>query len=467
MNRSLLRLLHCPYCGEEIKLSRIVKGSETELIHGLLTCTGCVASFPVVGGIPILFIDDKRVDVGAPTREFILVKGPRVRRLVDMLERGFGDEAFEALLVPPTGRLRHPVFKWLESIPALGRAAPPLERRFARLARRTWRKGLLQRLHDPDGRTTATTVLETFYKTRFPQELGNYFLFRFGQPRYLVALSLARLLPINEGPILDLACGIGQITHYLQSRNPDREVIGIDRNYFELYVAKRFVAPSAEFICYSADQRLPFRDDCFSGAFCSDAFHYFLRRSLAAGEIRRTIRPDGVVVLTRIGNRLVAPNEGYELTPSGYARLFEGIPTRMASEGQLLDRYVKGEGPELEDPPDLPALSERKWLSLVASNRASVLVDHPSLEEWPHAAGNLRVNPLYVVVSSDRNEIEFERRFPSEHYADEDRAMLAYSTPRFRTPLSTLDAIHRGERTPEVEELLRQFLLIGMPARFL
>ena len=178
----------------------------------------------------------------------------------------------------------------------------------------------------------------------------------FAQPRHLAGLSLASLFPDSAKPILDLACGFGHYMHYWLTRRPGRPVIGIDRNFFQVYVAKARVAPDADFICSEADRRLPFRSETFCGVFCSDAFHYFLGRWQCASEMKRVTERRGVIILSRFGNREIEPREGYELTVDGYSRLFDGLHGRVVSEEELLRGYVKKMGPQLKQPSDIAHL---------------------------------------------------------------------------------------------------------------
>jgi ubiquinone/menaquinone biosynthesis C-methylase UbiE len=104
----------------------------------------------------------------------------------------------------------------------------------------------------------------------------SYYAFCFGQPRHLTALSLASLIDTPDKPVLDLACGYGHITRHLLPRAQDQPVIGVDHNFFSLYVAKGWMAPKAAYVCAGAEGPLPFPDDTFSTAFCSNAFQQSL-----------------------------------------------------------------------------------------------------------------------------------------------------------------------------------------------
>ena len=121
----------------------------------------------------------------------------------------------------------------------------------------------------------------------------HYFLFRFGQSRQLMALSLANLIEKPQKPVLDLACGIGHITRSLVARAEGQRVIGLDRSFFVLYLAKNWVAPAGEYVCGDADASLPFRDGAFSAAFCTDTFHVLVNRATCIRELKRVTRTTG------------------------------------------------------------------------------------------------------------------------------------------------------------------------------
>lgn len=53
LKRKLLDYLACPACGDSLAISGGASGTgDTDIIDGVLGCTGCAASYPVVGGIP-------------------------------------------------------------------------------------------------------------------------------------------------------------------------------------------------------------------------------------------------------------------------------------------------------------------------------------------------------------------------------------------------------------------------------
>ena len=77
-------------------------------------------------------------------------------------------------------------------------------------------------------------------------------------------LGLGAVLNANDGPLLDLGCGVGHLSHYFTASRPGRTVFGLDRDFFRLFVAKRYVAPAADFICVPADGAMPFHEGAMS-----------------------------------------------------------------------------------------------------------------------------------------------------------------------------------------------------------
>ena len=58
---------------------------------------------------------------------------------------------------------------------------------------------------------------------------------------------------------------------------------GLDLNFTLLYLARRFVAPTALYVCADASGRLPFRDGAFEASLCADTFKYLADRSTEKG----------------------------------------------------------------------------------------------------------------------------------------------------------------------------------------
>jgi SAM-dependent methyltransferase/uncharacterized protein YbaR (Trm112 family) len=461
MRVDLLSQLLCPNCGGALSASVRSPEQGGEIEYGILTC-GC-NEYPIIGGIPIFKVEG-RVDVMQQTTDSILRIGPHVKDLVALLRAGQYEKALLSLLVIPkrfAGRLL-----------ALADCAPEMTRGGIQfLANYFWLKEqdkAREFLIDAGGEATALDLLAFFYRDSLRSELYNHFAYLFAQPRHLAGLSLASLFPASGKPILDLACGFGHYMHYWCTSRPGQRVIGVDRNFFQLYVAKTRIAPGGDFICSEADNKLPFVSQSFCGVFCSDAFHYFLRRWQCAEEMKRVIEPEGLIILARFGNSQVKPREGYELSVDGYLKLFDGLHWRMFSEDELLQGYLKRLGPQLEEPATLSVLTTHKWLYLVASERPERFRSYPGFETWPHSVGRLSLNPLYREVNKDpAGNMTVEFQFPSSWYEFENSACSKYMPKTAIIGASAFNALSPGTWSDELESLVKQCVLIGTPERYM
>jgi SAM-dependent methyltransferase len=296
----------------------------------------------------------------------------------------------------------------------------------------------------------------------------NYFYFRFGQPRHLVALSFASLIHRSQKPILDLACGYGHVTRTLVQRAKGETVIGMDTSFFGLYVAKHWIAPEAEYVCCTADASLPFQSGTFSVAFCSDAFHYFANKATVFRELERLTQPDGLILLVWVHNALVrCPYDGLPLPPEGYAELMANIPHRIVRDAEVLARYGQRHGPPLAKSADVDRLSQAPLLSIVASHRQEVFRDHARFEDWPHAEGTLGVNPLYEIEArAGLGNVRLRRRFPSVLYEAEHPESKDYLPETVEVSRDLWANLREGKRGQEVERLIEQCVVTAMPPRY-
>ncbi len=489
---TFVSLLRCPFCvGALTQSSALELKPNGEIAYGILACTGCGFEYPVVAGIAILMAAHETIDSKFETTEVTLLDGPRVGELLSQLKAGDSASALASLLNP--SKLGGNWFPQLEidavrnaelgaaasfegdgsgsGGPRLGR----LVRRAKRIAKKRLGKLVLPRArarlaeflskHEQD--LSALDAIDLYYRRYSGAETYNYFAYRFGQPRHLAALSLALPLLDTSGPLLDLACGAGHITHFLRAARPNRTVIGLDRDFFRLWLAAHYTEPGAHYVCAPADRRLPFDDGAFGGIFCSDAFHYFLQRAAAVLELRRATAEDGVLVLARFGNVNVKPREGYELTPAGYERLLADLPHVFLGEDELVATYRARTTPDLSRRPISSELEQQKWLSLVASRNPAVFSAPKPLDHWPHAHGRLQINPIYREDARAPNgDVTLRFQFPSHWYQLENEGYRAYAPETCTVPGSVLRALAERAPHPELDSLVSRFVVIGMPERY-
>jgi SAM-dependent methyltransferase len=241
-------------------------------------------------------------------------------------------------------------------------------------------------------------------------------------------------------------------------------VVGLDRNFFQLWTAQYWVAPKNRFVCADADQPFPFADKSFSGTLCCDAFHYFRRKDKALGEIARCA-PGQPVLLARVGNKLVEPNEGFELTPGAYLELVGGT-WRVFGEEELLNLYLRRQPVDLVAPRSAGNVNHEKWLSLVHPGDPREVVPLARALPWPHAVGRLQINPIYTVEKTSEGGWDLRFRFPSRHFAYENERMTSYHPSQIRLTDQTYSDVRANRHTLEVERLIGHFAAIGLPDRY-
>ena len=449
--------LRCPGCRDVLAFQPTPSQPLTGGAFGLLTCS--CSTYPVLDSIPV--IRHGRVDQQDHITGRAEVDGPTVSRLVELLDQDRGlDALVEMLAFPP------PIPFGLGD--HAGLRLPFTRGLWPRVALHARRGEVAAMLSDIES-LTAQDWMELGYlrsSDRITSELFAYFFARFGQPRLLATMSLLQALPDDPRPVLDLACGYGHVMFHLAVRERATDVVGLDRNSFQLWVGRRYVAPDQTYICSDRLDSLPFDDDSFAASVCGDAFHLFDVQQEALDEMRRVAQAD-TVILDRIGNADLEPRDSdRERDPAGYVELLRGATWRMVSEGELIATYLAGFGPQLEEAREPEELELHKWLSLVSSRDSTRFVDHQDLhgDLPPHAAGTPSINPVFR-VEENGDEVRLTFSFPSTWYAFENAAMLSYTSAGERLSRRTYEDLVSGN-LEGLEDYVRRFVVVGMPPRY-
>lgn len=457
--------------------------------------------FPVVAGILFLGQPDQRINTYIEITQDNIFPGPRIDELCQALDKGDVLEALSSLLNPsaanpdflfrPQNRLVHAkrLMGQQYAIPKLNpysmrasvvRTQKKLARYPHRLISRFGnslskgrllsqsRKRLAQFLLDHQDTLTAVEAIDLYYGQYSWGEMKNYFMFKFGQPRYLAALSIASVLREKDGPIVDLACGAGHLAHHL-SYGRNQQVVGIDRDFFRLYLAANFIAPEADFICYQADQTLPFANASMAGVFCSDAFAYFDNKEYCIKEAQRVLKDDGMIGLARIGNRDRDPhNGGSPLSIEEYHQLFQALPHVLLGEEELREAYLNQQAPNLELRETDDAIRDEVMLCAVLSKQEKNLRDYGQFSKYPHGNGELLFNPIYSPqVQPAPNVLKLKFEFPSKWYAFEDAKYVEYAPESVEISADVMRDIYEGNHSEAVQKLMGDFVLLGLPKRYL
>ncbi len=228
--------------------------------------------------------------------------------------------------------------------------------------------------------------------------VADYFAYRWSDPTYLSGLALLNLH--RHTNVLELACGIGHYCRELTDRGIP--VIGVDVVYSKLWLAKRYVAPNAHFVCLDAGASLPFPDSYFSTAFCHDAFYFLPNKAEIARELQRVAR---VVLIGHTHNAAIDNfSSGAPLTVAEYKQLFPGAV--MYDDFELTQALLENRPP-------------KEGGEGAALAFASAPTGWTGLFTDPPAATQLRPNPLLR---------DGALCFPSERYAKEYGPLMDYVT---------------------------------------
>jgi uncharacterized protein YbaR (Trm112 family) len=406
MRTDLLKLLECPFCAAELRLE---KGRGTgqvagEIETGILLCDCC--AYPIVGGIPFIRT---------------------------------GREAEHAMKLIGAGKQRQA----LNTLLGLDEntAEPPLD----------------------EARTFEDTLglLDDSAEAR-------YLLYRFSDPTFLaseaVLTTVAREAAECPKQFLDFCGGSGHLTRSLLRLKPLGGVVLADLAFWKLYLAKRFVAPGCQPVCCNGNDPLPFKRQAFASAACTDAFHYIWSKRQLASELRRVVDADGTVVLAHVHNALSwNPSQGMPLSPTAYARLFEGSRVRVFAEAPFLNAAVNGSEIDLRTAATSDELDAAPALVVIAAATDAVFRKYAA--SVATNSGTIRLNPLY-----GRNGAEsatWERKFPSSEYADEYAACMAYLPEHIHITPQQLSRWQRGERDAEASALMQRRVLLDLPPAYL
>lgn len=445
----LLEMLRCPGC------AGLLKSSEEQHDPGFDVWRCSCNKWPVVNGIPVL------------SRPLIFPARQRLENIVSLIEgRQYRKALLSLLMLPPAVPALAP--RWVQRFPPVV-GIRRLQRLLHEHRLESWTSDAIDLLLDPTGTRSACHFFDLrFIKSTQPTPTAyEYFTYRFGQPRHLVALSFMTLLDRTDGPVLDLGCGPGHMIFAFLGLKQTRSVIGIDRDFTMLHIAKQRIAPGGHYICMDADQPLPFRNGFLSGVLCSDAFHYFAQKTTAAAEMLRTVHQDGVIALAVVRNsNFDYQQSGLPLAPEEYSRLFDSVPHKILRDDDVLASYLQKRGPQLEASASAESLKRSPTLSLIASARADLFGNSEKFAGWPHAMGELVVNPLYRVNADSQEIVRLQRDFPSEWFALDHPELKEYLPERGEVSLETLRRLAMSEHSDEAEDLIQHCAILGMPERY-
>lgn len=400
MDKMLLELLRCPFCGGRLTLHDAA-GAGT----GILCCACC--AYPMVGGIPYLRT------------------GPAAENAM----RSLGE-----------GKPRHALLTLLG---------------LAEGASETFQR-LLDREQPPTFRECLTLLC--------PGPEGEYLFHRFSDPTFLCSEGVIRAVAQQRrcvsGRVLDVCGGAGHLTRVLCENTEN--VFLADLSFAKLWLAQRFIAPQCRPVCCDAGETLPFAARSFALVHCTDAFHYIWRRRALASEMTRLIGDAGTMVLTHLHN-LLGDNvsAGMPLTPAGYRDLFDGVEPRLFKESDVFESLLARQRLNFSVGSTDEELAGEAAIILVASRMPGLF---RVFERATEATGHRRLarNPLYVVTPDGDGEA-WTLRFPSDGYEHEYARCRRYLPDRVQLSVDELNELRQGRHGEKLLALAERRVLLDLP----
>jgi SAM-dependent methyltransferase len=277
--------------------------------------------------------------------------------------------------------------------------------------------------------------------------------------------------------VLDLLCGAGHgsfvISHYA---HPESHVC-VDLDYTLLFIAKKYFAPDAQFICLDANDPLPLKDRIFSSVIMMDSTHYVSNRNYLGKECQRVKENKGVLLWLHLHNALSKnPSEGYPLSPSRWADLMGDLSTIILPEEGIINQYMKERRLDLlADYPKTEIDSSSALCIMGAEDRHMMRtyenIDCPSLK----TSNNMVINPMYD-MRVQNGEIKLKRADLNEVYKSEYPLTFKYLPAsyslsrnfshyldgrRLRIPVE----INRNDEKI-LEDLLKRFIILQVPEKY-
>jgi len=157
----------------------------------------------------------------------------------------------------------------------------------------------------------------------YPKPWARYIKSRKKTPSYFFSVALANVLTKNSQTVVDVGCGTGQLMEVLSRKTNPGNVLGIDKSFLSLLLARRFFTSAKNLlICVDVEDGLPFKSESIDLVLSTDSFHYIKQKSTFLKECFRIVETSGLVVALHIINSTkVVFGNIRGITPRGLSRI--------------------------------------------------------------------------------------------------------------------------------------------------
>ncbi|MFC1937654.1 class I SAM-dependent methyltransferase [Chloroflexota bacterium] len=444
MKLEFLELMRCPYCYTDFSLGEVYQMKNGELINGCVKCE--CGEFSVLEGI------------------LNLRRSPLSAHVNTCIKDGRTGETSELMLEKYSESARR-VADVLESKGMAGRMLRQILLSLIRnKSRRNFRRYADMGL--PFCELLGTDPSAIYLKNRFSAD------------SFWSVYPFIPLLKQKRERILDLACGTGHASFVLSSYIKPAQVVCADHVFGYLYLAKKYFAPEATFICLDANYPLPFKEGIFSSVFMMDAFHYVQSRASLAREMERILFPQGLLVLLHLhnslGHNLAA---GQPLSPSTWLGLFQQLPVKALPEKEVVEDFIAEQKLDLSKQYAEQELNSANAISLMGTKDKSLLQSYPQAgSDFIENKDNLIINPIYRIEQKP-GQLILRRKFLGESFEQEYPLTMEYLPEEHVLSGKLMEAVKgrtvdvtsggfSGEDLSLVEDLMKKFILINAPTNY-
>lgn len=282
--------------------------------------------------------------------------------------------------------------------------------------------------------------------------VADYFAYRWSDPTFLSGLQMLEThLAPPTASVCEIACGIG---HFLREFSfQSIHATGVDVVFSKLWLARRFVAPSAKLICADANYALPFAEQSFDAAFCHDAFYFLPEKRRVAEELKRTSR--GAILIGHAHNRHAENfSSGAAVSVAEYAAMFD--EATLYDDAELTAAFVENRQPRAQS---VDELNQTEAVSLAISAPRNETRKFLKFE----ANANFKINPLLI---DETGKIRRTPRYPSERYRDEYAALSGYLALSAEETEKLNTAAARNLTENEIELFARRRIVLDLPEKW-
>ncbi len=270
---------------------------------------------------------------------------------------------------------------------------------------------------------------------------------RWSDPSFLSGLALAEAYWLPRARVVEVGCGPG---HFLRAflRAAGR-VVGLDGSFANLWLARHWVAPEAELVCFDAALSWPLADGAADLVFCQDSLHRLPAGQ--AAELRRLAGGAGAILCGRVRVHREG-DDATRLAPEVYAARL-GRAT-LHCDLELAAALIGRRAPRARTAAALAGSETISFAAGTAASRSPAAV--LGLLDAPARGAALRRNPLYC----EQDDGTCARRFPSAHYAETLGRHVTYP------PHVAARARVTAGADPADDALIRRRVWVDLPPRW-